>query len=260
MLHIQATGVEVQAELDLAHLLLTDHWNLDFPKPALLLGDEHVMQHIEFNSLRDTTRAKFVHGLYDSETNSIMLPDHLLENQPSWILPSPRAYRLSVLLHEDVHAVLNHINPNLRDTEVDRLKNSRSADDRERGWTYAVFHEGMAYYLTIGVSLTSEDEALRQLARNAEQSLTDGFTNWATGSGVEAMARSWGTDPDDYRTTLLTYFGNEPGYLELYKNPVGYSFVQGIEPNLKTLKPYTLDPPRVIRELIYPEEYLKRIA
>lgn len=260
MPQIQATAVEVQAEFDFAYRLLAERWNLHFTKPKLLLGDDHVMQHVEINSPRDVVRANQIHGLYDSETNSIILPDDLLNNQPSWDMSDPKTYRTSVLLHEGVHAALGHINPKLGDANLERLRGSDRKEYRRRGWTYAVFHEGMACYLSIGASLTSGNEALCDLGREAKQSLTEGFTDWVMGPSVEQMAQAWGTDPDDYRTTLLVYFGKEPGLLALFQYPVGYRFVRSIEPNPETLERYVLNPPRTVRELIYPEEYLDRIA
>lgn len=259
MPQIQATAAEVQAEFDLACHLLAEHWNLHFPKPHLLLGNDHVRQYTEINSLRDLVRANQIHGLYDSETNSVVLPNDLLNNEPSWDMSDPKTYRTAVLLHEGVHAALDHINPKLDDANLKRLRGSDRKEYQRRGWAYAVFHEGMACYLSIGASITSGNEALCDLGHEAKQSLTEGFTDWVMGPGVEQMAQAWGTDPNDYRTTLLVYFGKSPGLLALFQYLVGYYFVRSIEPNPKTLERYILNPPRTVRELIYPEEYLDRI-
>jgi hypothetical protein len=250
--------VIVRAELDFACEALEKIWGLSFPKPTLYLGDRHQSKFMEFHSMKDIERASSIQMMYDDTCNGIYIPDMLMDDNWFQWRGRSRPQRVFGLLHESVHAALAHGNQIFCDEHSHRLMKSKKKADEEELYVLLAFNEGFAHYLAMAVCAVSGDEGLREKGRREEKDLISYFEEWITNNQV--LFDLYKCRKGDVSGFLRGYFSRTPGMLQLFKYPVGHRFATAVKPTPRTIGRYIANPPTTMRELIYPEQYLRDLA
>jgi len=247
----KASSETLQQEFDLAYSLVYQASGINFKKPTLCIGDRHRSKFFEFGSMKDMARYGLLQMIYDDQTNSIFVPDHLLTS-PFIHLPNyARDNRVFAFRHELVHALSSQLNP-----KKDALIHSGKKEHGETEYVLIAFDEGLANYLAIASAYFSNDQNLRAKAEEERLKLVNAFTEW-TGDGfnMKVLAKLYNKRPEDILEILLAYFRKTPAMLELYKYIIGYRFVQGVNPQKRDLTALIKNPPVHISQLIYPATY-----
>ena len=247
----KASHETVYQEFEHAYSLIRKMTGIDFIKPTLCIGDEHRPRFFEFNSMRDLGRYGQIQMIYDEVTNSILVPEHLLSS-PFIHLPNyARDNRCFGFRHECVHALSSQINP-----EKDVIVKSKRKKDEETKYVFVAFDEGLANHLAIDSASLSDDEDIKEKAKQVKNEMIDGYKEWTGNKGnMEIMAKVYGQKPDDIAGILHAYFSATPYILEPYKYLIGYRFIQLLRPRIsrRNLRALIQNPPTTIRQLIYPE-------